>query len=130
MPNTEDMNIVWEKNRETTVKDIARVCHQVNKAVCEAQGDTSQTNWETAPDWQKNSAVDGVKFHLANPDASPSSSHENWLKDKEKDGWKYGPIKNVEKKEHPCYVPYDDLPFEQKVKDYVFKAIVASLNGE
>ena len=34
-------------------EDIARVAHQVNKAYCEALGDTSQPDWENAPDWQK-----------------------------------------------------------------------------
>jgi hypothetical protein len=43
------------------------------------------------------------------------------------DGWKYGPVKDPEKKEHPCFVPYDRLPTEQKAKDYIFGAVVKSL---
>lgn len=108
-------------------EDIAKVCHNVNKALCEAYGDTSQPDWKDAPDWQKNSAINGVEFIRNNPDAGPDASHNNWLEEKRKDGWAYGPVKKTEIKEHPCFVPYDRLPPEQKAKDYVFGAIVRTL---
>ena len=110
-----------------TIKEIAQVAHELNKAYCESIGDNSQPAWDDAPDWQKSSAVYGVNFHLLNPDASPSASHDSWFEQKEKDGWKYGPVKNPETKEHPCFVPYDQLPAEQKSKDYIFKQVVHSL---
>jgi hypothetical protein len=56
-----------------------------------------------------------------------SAQHEAWCDHKIADGWKYGPVKDAGKKEHPCLVPYDELPPEQKAKDYVFRAIVTSL---
>jgi hypothetical protein len=110
-----------------TTADIAQVAHEINRAYCQAIGDNSQPEWVDAPLWQKESAITGVSFHLANPDASPSHSHESWLAQKEKDGWKYGPVKDPEKKEHPCYVPYEQLPVEQKAKDYLFRQVVHSL---
>ena len=103
---------------------IAHMAHETNRAYCQAIGDDSQPTWEEAPDWQKQSAINGVWFHTNHPDAGPSASHESWLKEKETDGWRYGPVKNPEIKEHPCFVPYDELPLEQKVKDYLFTAIV------
>lgn len=109
------------------IQDIARVAHNVNAAYCAAIGDDSQAPWEKAPKWQRLSAVNGVKFHLANPDAGPAASHESWLAEKERDGWKHGPVKDPEKKEHPCFVPYDQLPAEQRAKDYLFTAIVHAL---
>lgn len=110
-----------------TLNDIAKVAHELNKAYCEAIGDNSQTSWENAPEWQKLSAIKGVDFHIENPDASPSASHESWMKQKTDEGWKYGPVKNAETKEHPCYVPYDQLPVEQRAKDYIFRQVVHSL---
>ncbi len=106
---------------------IARVAHETNRAYCESINDFSQIPWEGAPDWQKNSAVNGVQFHLDNPEAGCSDSHENWLKVKYADGWKYGEVKDPEKKEHPCCVPYDQLPSEQKVKDALFVGIVRAM---
>jgi hypothetical protein len=103
---------------------IASIAHEANRAYCESLGDDSQLPWEDAPQWQRDSAVKGVEFHLSNPDASPSASHESWLKVKEADGWKYGPMKDAENKIHPCFVPYDQLPIDQRQKDFLFKAIV------
>lgn len=108
-------------------EEIARVAHEVNREYCKALGDYSQARWEKATDWQKQSAISGVEFHKNNPSASPSHSHEEWLKEKESSGWKYGPIKDAEKKEHPCFVPFDDLPTEQQAKDYIFRAVVHAL---
>lgn len=108
-------------------ENIAQVAHEINKAYCESIGDNSQTSWAEAPEWQKGSAIAGVFFHLDNPDAPPSASHESWMKQKTEEGWKYGEVKDAEKKEHPCYVPYDQLPTEQKSKDFLFKQTVHSL---
>ena len=112
-----------------SIEEIAKVCHEANRAYCKALGDDSQLPWDEAPQWAKTSAINGVRFHLDNPNAGPSGSHENWLKEKEKEGWKYGAVKDPEKKEHPCYVPYDQLPKEQQAKDYIFTAIVKTLSS-
>lgn len=103
---------------------IAAICHSVNAAYCASIGDLSQPSWGEAPDWQKASAVDGVQFHLANPDAGDSASHDNWLKHKEADGWVFGETKDADKKTHPCMVPFDQLPPEQQMKDRLFRTIV------
>jgi len=108
------------------IEQIAKTCHQVNKTFCERNGDFSQPNWEDAPQWQKDSAMNGVRFHLANPNGKPSDSHDNWMKEKLEDGWKYGEVKDPSKKEHPCMVPYEELPLDQQTKDYLFIAVVHS----
>jgi len=89
-----------------------------------------QDFFEIAPDWQKDSAINGVKFHLANPNAAPSHQHESWLKQKQEEGWTYGQIKDPIKKEHPCFVPYDQLPVEQQLKDHLFISIVNIFRNE
>jgi len=106
---------------------IAVICHQANKSLCEQLEDYSQQDWQDAPEWQRQSALNGVAFNLANPSAPASASHESWLAEKEADGWKYGEVKDADKKEHPCFVPYDELPAEQQAKDHLFKGIVLAL---
>lgn len=108
------------------IETIAKACHEANRSYCQSIGDDSQQAWEAAPQWQKDSAIAGVKHALANPDAPPSASHESWLAQKKADGWRFGPVKDVEKKEHPCFVPYDALPPEQRKKDEIFLATVRS----
>lgn len=109
------------------VRYIARVAHEVNRAYCQSIGDYSQPTWFDAPDWQKESIIKGVEFHLANPDATPENSHESWLEVKRAEGWQYGPIKDAEAKYHPCFVPYNELPVEQRSKDYLFRGVVHAL---
>jgi len=111
-----------------TVEEIARVCHQVNKAYCASTGDLSQPEWELAPKWQKESAVIGVQSHI-DFHQLPEDSHAAWMKHKESDGWVYGETKDPEKKTHPCMVPYEQLPSAQKVKDYLFIEVVSCLKG-
>lgn len=112
-------------------EDIARICHEANRAYCATLYDNSQPRWEDAPEWQKKSAIDGVNFHLnalkRGEFKTPKESHESWMAAKTLDGWKYGPVKDPEKKEHPCYVPYEELPYSQKVKDYIFSGIVKAV---
>lgn len=100
------------------VNACARAAHEVNKTYCEALGDNSQPSWEDAPDWQRSSAKNGVAGALAGNSAA--ASHASWLEEKRLAGWKWGPVKNPEKKEHPCMVAYNELPPEQQMKDKLF----------
>lgn len=106
---------------------IARMCHEANKAWCELHGDFSQEPWQHAEQWQRESALAGVMFRLNNPDAGKDAQHNAWMKDKVDAGWKYGEIKDVEAKTHPCIVPFDQLPEFQQKKDALFCAIVDAL---
>ena len=109
------------------VRTIAIMCHNVNKAYCSALGDTTQVKWAKAPDWQKDSAVKGVEFHLANPDASDSASHDSWMAQKISDGWKFGDVKDADLKTHPCMVEFVELPLDQQIKDKLFRQTVHAL---
>ena len=109
--------------------DAAKICHQANKALCEAIYDNSQVDWLHAPVWQQQSAINGVNFCMANPDAPASANHDSWLKEKTEAGWVYGEVKDADKKTHPCCVPYEQLPPKQQAKDFLFRAIVGSLSN-
>lgn len=106
------------------IEQLARRAHEANRIICCLLGEEVQAEWESAPEWQKQSAISGVKFHIDNPNSPPSASHYNWLMEKKRDGWKYGPVKNPERKLHPCMVPYEELPLQQRLKDYMFILMV------
>lgn len=103
---------------QVKIEACARAAHEVNRAYCLAIGDDSQPSWESAPDWQTSSAIHGVEGVLDGN--TPEQSHSSWLEEKARTGWKYGPAKDPAKKEHPCFVPYDRLPPEQRVKDVLY----------
>ena len=106
------------------VEQIASVCHEANKGLSMALGDFYHHTWKAAADWQKQSAIHGVEFHLANPDADDSASHTSWAAEKVLDGWVWGDVKDAAKKTHPCLVPFEELPPEQQAKDTLFRAVV------
>lgn len=122
-------NISTQETKAMKAIDVAKICHEANRALCESHGDTSQVSWEQAPDWQKDSALAGVKFAFLNPAAPPSAQHESWSDAKLADGWRYGEVKDATAKTHPCLVPFDQLPPEQQAKDKLFKGICNALLG-
>jgi len=117
-------SLYWE---DLDTEMAAALCHEMNKTYCESIGDYSQPTWEDAPDWQKDSALQGVKFAIENNFPSPAEMHENWSKQKYADGWVYGEKKDPEAKTHHCLVPYDELPESQKVKDLLFSLVAKTL---
>ena len=100
--------------------EIARIVHTLNRAYCYSIGDESQLPWEDAPAWQVESAVTGVEAIQSGRIVTPEQSHESWLEEKARTGWRYGKVKNSDLCIHPCIVPYAELPPEQKVKDAIF----------
>jgi hypothetical protein len=58
------------------------------------------------------------------------NAHEIWAAQRLADGWTYGPRRDDAHKQHPCLVPYADLPESEKQYDrnaamQTLKAIVA-----
>lgn len=43
--------------------------------------------------------------------------HEVWAQNRINDGWTYGPVRDDEKKHHPCLVPYEELSDSEKEYD-------------
>lgn len=43
--------------------------------------------------------------------------HEVWAQTRISQGWSYGPVRNDELKQHPCLIPYEELPEEEKEYD-------------
>ena len=106
---------------------IAKVCHEANRAYCQTIGDNSHLPWEEAPEWQKQSAIVGVIWRVANQDMPYSAQHDQWMQDKKAAGWVYGEVKDAEKKTHPCLVEWEELPADERLKDILFCNIVKSL---
>lgn len=58
------------------------------------------------------------------------NAHDIWARQRLQDGWKHGAKRDDAKKEHPCLVPYGQLPESEKAYDRnaameTLKAIVA-----
>jgi hypothetical protein len=112
---------------DEAITSIARICHEMNRHLCVHLGDKSQAPWKDTPAEIKKSAINGVRFALSNNFPTPEAMHENWVKEKLADGWKYGEEKSIHNKTHPCIVPYDELPEEQQFKDWLFRSTILSM---
>lgn len=130
-PLVERVPDVVESPSYMQIEAIAIVCHEANRAYCEAvMNDQSQKAWNDAPMWQRDSARKGVAAILSGEVTRPEQSHESWLAEKRAEGWQYGPVKDPEAKLHPCFVPYEALPVLQRYKDHLFLAIVRALGTQ
>jgi tetratricopeptide (TPR) repeat protein len=55
--------------------------------------------------------------HLKLTELLAKNTHELWSQQRIAEGWKYGEKRDDVKKEHPCLVPYEDLPDSEKEYD-------------
>lgn len=56
------------------------------------------------------------------------NTHNVWAKGRMDDGWTLGPVRNDELKQHPCLIPYGELPecekeYDRKTSMETLKAI-------
>lgn len=105
------------------ILEIARACHEANRIFCALDNDFSQPAWDEAPSWQRDSTIEGVDLFLKKPDVTPAEMHAQWLAFKIKSGWKHGPKKDTDKREHPNLLPFEKLSPQQRFKDYLFLVV-------
>ena len=117
-------------NTDERVRKIAEVAHQINNAYRCAIGETSRPPYHQMSDAERARIEAGVMQHLMNEHGiPPQAAHNLWMTYKLKDGWKYGEKYDLETKTHPCILPYESLPVDQRVKDYLFAGIVQALKN-
>ena len=54
---------------------------------------------------------------MALAEAISKNVHEVWAQNRIREGWTYGPVRDDQKRQTPCLVPYDQLPEEEKAYD-------------
>lgn len=108
--------------------EIAKIVHEMNRRLCQLTGDDSQTPWESVPEWQEDATYNQILFAQHNPSAPANIHHKVWCDKKVADGWKWGPVKDVDKKEHPDLVDYYELSPVARLKDELFSIIVRYLS--
>ena len=50
-------------------------------------------------------------------EAISKNVHEVWAKNRMNEGWTFGPVRDDQKRQTPCLIPYELLPEEEKAYD-------------
>lgn len=110
-----------------TAEQIAAVAHAAHRALCEAHGDRSHPQWYETTTAQRQALIEHTKEHLRGDPPPPQESHMIWCRQRWDAGWSYGPVRDKDKKQHPCLVPYRELPPHERAKDDLFAHVVKAL---
>ena len=76
---------------------------------------TNQNNYTPAPVDTNNVQLSEELMALAE-DIS-KNVHEVWAQNRMNEGWTYGPVRDDQKRQTPCLVPYEELSEEEKAYD-------------
>lgn len=107
---------------------IAKVYHQMRKALCETYADYTQKDWEQCEQWERDIEIEYVENWKCYPDDTLAVfHHERFIANMSRKGWSYGETPNREDKKHPVLAQYSDLPCFQKIFDEIFKIIESTL---
>ena len=70
----------------------------------------------------KPAPIDTSHVHLSSEvhqltEALAKNAHEVWAQERIAQGWRFGPERNDQRKEHPSLIPYEELSESEKVFD-------------
>jgi hypothetical protein len=71
----------------------------------------------------------GVRRVRATPGITAREHHEGWVDDMAELGWRYGPVRDPDLREHPNLVPYGQLRPEEQHKDAAALLLVTWMAG-
>ena len=107
--------------------EIAAVTHGANRVLQALAGEPISPPWENESELIQESVEDGVLTVLENPGITAEKIHNNWVDFRKSQGWKWGPVKDLDKKEHPDIGPWTALDINAQRKSKVFVAIIMAL---
>lgn len=127
--NEEDVIIDDHENayffyEDEIIELILTVLHNANAVLKKLNNEKHEELADMEPA-RRASIKEAIKHALEN-DTSPEESHNKWLATQEALGYKYGIEIDRVNLLHPCMMPYENLPAEQKLKDDMFVAIIQS----
>ena len=81
--------------------------------------------------WSENDYAENVGFFVDsvcdNPKLSAAEYHSSWVKKMADNGWGYGAQFDLEKKQHPYFKEFKDLPVEWRSQMAAYRELVLNL---
>ncbi len=110
------------------VPEIARVCHEVERAYGNRFCGDVHPHWIDVPGELRESCMKRVQFFLDHTGADAGAYHERWREIRAAEGWSYGKVRDDARKLDPRMVSFAELSDAQQVKGIIFHAIVRYLS--
>lgn len=105
---------------------IAPVVHEAVRAYQIVTGTPKPcVHWDEAAEWERQSTRLSVRAALDG--VTPAEQHQQWMEQRQAEGWRWGPVRDAENKLNPALVPYEDLSEDQRRLDVLRNMIVRSL---
>ena len=115
---------------------VAQMAHDAVCTFCISEA-ISRRTWNEITDADKELSLRAMKSLLDSRVFDPPCLDiaslaeivwDAWMQSAISLGWKYGPVKDEKKKEHPSIVPdYKTLSTFEKTKDYIYIGIIQSI---
>lgn len=97
--------------RDLTEKEVERIVSAYGDLVSEMDFDIEATVIDARPFAKQEPSVTVDQQKYANVASSwAKKQHEEWLKKRTEDGWRYGQVISLANKTHPLLRPWDELP--------------------
>jgi hypothetical protein len=97
--------------RDLTEKEVERIVSSFSDAVTDMDFDIEATVIPTNPMEKEKPSITVDQQKYADVASSwAKRQHDEWLKKRTEDGWRYGQVISLANKSHPLLRPWDDLP--------------------
>jgi hypothetical protein len=106
---------------ELNLDEIAKICHNTHVRYCSNMNLKGMTlSWNDVQENHKNIIKDSLQKIINGEIKNPKESHNNFVKQKEKEGWVYGEDYSLEDKINPRLTDFENLSINDKVKEILF----------
>lgn len=112
---------------ESRLFQIAMVAYEAARAFDFAQYARATEPWAEANDQQVTEFLRIVTFHLDNPLAGDAGLYNEWLRNKEAEGWSWGKVYSEEEQHDPTILPFHLIPADEQARHRLLAAIVKAL---
>jgi len=112
---------------------VAKILLFISKLAHNAMADNCLQNyniniplWDELPEDNRFVVVNLTAYIYAHPDITDKELHDNWVKDRLNDGWRYGIKLDNDKKENPNIVEYENIPLHFRISSNIFRNVILS----
>lgn len=107
--------------KSVTHENYLKICEALNllTSVFPRPDGTKPADWNNLTEESKEASVKAFKEIMEGDFQNAEDLHNLWMRIKVDNGWTLGEF-NLEKKTHPCIIPYADLIPSEKAKDEIW----------